>query len=526
MRNHVGAVLLFLMLLSGQWAMPSPTCIQPTLGHFGATELPRLKAVAAEGSAAVARWDLQMGLSYTGNFSRLAINVSALSQTDGDGFGPAYLLNGLTDRGYWYQVGLAFNWPYLSGGFDPGFHLLFGVFAPNGTVILPSGGGGGISDFDGVVSDGDTILLTMNFTGGNVIMAAYDWESGARTYASYPSFFASSFVGNEEYPKGNRGFFTGLMTEWYHASPSYSNFASVTYSSSDPVASSVWLWGDQWNVFTNQVLYQDSYPYLINFTDPAQLFQLNTHGMTSFVNSTHFITGLIPLRLDRFIDNTPPNEEGLKAVLAFYVRVLGGQPPYQYELFLDDVSVQTSTSDDNELNVTSYVPYPKEGIHSYHVVVVDAMGASIASPINLLPVLPKLAIVSTTVTSYSQSPVYVGTSVDVRVNVTGGSRPYTYIWYVDGSPVRTSSSDSLTYSFSTLGHHSLEVVVVDYIGASVSGQTVIVEHTYNYAFFATMALALFIIGGLVLTIRRRRADMAHRTPSELAQLWDEPCAFK
>jgi hypothetical protein len=37
--------------------------------------------------------------------------VTAVAQTDASsGYGPAYLLNGLTDKGYWYQVGLAWNW--------------------------------------------------------------------------------------------------------------------------------------------------------------------------------------------------------------------------------------------------------------------------------------------------------------------------------------------------------------------------------------------------------------------------------
>jgi len=47
-------------------------------------------------------YDEQLGTTFTQDFSSLAYNVTALAQADADGYGPGYLLNGLTPEGYWY----------------------------------------------------------------------------------------------------------------------------------------------------------------------------------------------------------------------------------------------------------------------------------------------------------------------------------------------------------------------------------------------------------------------------------------
>ena len=61
-------------------------------------------------SSATQLYDEQLGLSFTQNWTSLAYNVTAVARNDTSGIGPAYLLNGCTNQGYWYQVGLSYNW--------------------------------------------------------------------------------------------------------------------------------------------------------------------------------------------------------------------------------------------------------------------------------------------------------------------------------------------------------------------------------------------------------------------------------
>src|SRR3989442_14115933 len=90
---------------------------------------------------------------------RLNYRGTAVAQPDAAGYAPAYLLNGLSDTGYWYQVGLAYNWPLASGsGYDSGFHFIWEVFAPNGTTNNPV-----LSRIPDNVNQGDTIQLSLSF---------------------------------------------------------------------------------------------------------------------------------------------------------------------------------------------------------------------------------------------------------------------------------------------------------------------------------------------------------------------------
>jgi len=81
-----------------------------------------------------------------------------VAQTGTDGYGPAYLLNGLGNTGYWYQVGLSYDW---DGSASTGFQLAYEVFNSSGSSVYPATGGGmaAISP----VNPGDTILTYSEF---------------------------------------------------------------------------------------------------------------------------------------------------------------------------------------------------------------------------------------------------------------------------------------------------------------------------------------------------------------------------
>jgi hypothetical protein len=75
-------------------------------------------------------YDEQIGATFTQSFTALAYNVTAVEQTDPiSGDGPAYLLNGLSNSAFWYQVGLSWNW---NPGTNPGtgFAMSYEVFDP------------------------------------------------------------------------------------------------------------------------------------------------------------------------------------------------------------------------------------------------------------------------------------------------------------------------------------------------------------------------------------------------------------
>jgi hypothetical protein len=96
-------------------ALPLPAAaaaLHPAALQFsasGAQEGPALASVATP------NYDEQIGATFTQDVAALTYNVTAVAQTDSDGYGPAYILNGLTSAGYWYQVGLSWHWPNTNG---------------------------------------------------------------------------------------------------------------------------------------------------------------------------------------------------------------------------------------------------------------------------------------------------------------------------------------------------------------------------------------------------------------------------
>jgi hypothetical protein len=242
-------------------------------------------------------WDEQLGLSFTQNFTSLAYNVTAVEQADVNGYGPAYLLNGLSGSGYWYQVGLSWDWPYISGGYDSGFHLDYEVFNSSGVSIFP-GAGSGLATFSGSVNQGDTVLLSLYFSSGNVIMYGYDFNTGASAQQSYSAEGVTDFTGTPFTKANQNGFFTGLMTEWYHVSEYYDNELSVHYSDSSFALSSAWMWIDEWNPNNGTTLFSASNPF--SYSNPTELQYFSSNGAAEASDAYDFITGtanLVPVTL-------------------------------------------------------------------------------------------------------------------------------------------------------------------------------------------------------------------------------------
>ena len=266
---------------------PQPVHSSPEAWLHRAQANPALRPVPGQGTPVNATYDEQLGITFARDFSQIAYNVTAVAQSDSNGFGPGYILNGLTEVGYWYQMGLSYDWPYQTGGYDQGFHALYEVFNSSGVSVFPAGGGGGLLNFTGAVNGGDSVLLKLSFSAGKVDLLASDWKTGAMASETYPAE-GSKFVGLRA-SSGANGFFTGLMTEWYHASPYYGSEAQVTYTDSTAALSSAVLWADEFKANDSVPLFSDSHSY--TFLIPTTLLYFSTHGATESADAYAFITG-------------------------------------------------------------------------------------------------------------------------------------------------------------------------------------------------------------------------------------------
>ena len=247
--------------------------------------------------ASAAPYDEQVGITFTQDFSTLAFNVSAVAFAD-NGIGPGYLVNGLTDRGYWYQVGLSYDWPMTNGQVNLGFSMNYEVFDPRQVSIYPTNGGGGIQSFNGTVNNGDSVLLSLSFSQGRVVMQAMDWQSrsiASQSFAAYGKIFKGLMSSPAQ-----SGFFSGLMTEQYHYYTYSGPGLPVTYSVTGSSLSSVWMWMDEWDTNTGQLFFD------ANTTSPVLLAESVGHyfasnGTAEIANAHELVTGLSPVTLPSLV---------------------------------------------------------------------------------------------------------------------------------------------------------------------------------------------------------------------------------
>ena len=302
------SVLVILLLCSAFLIcyLPSSAKAQvintPTTTHMQSALLPNaLSESSYQKTVLPARYDQQLGITFVEDFVSLAYNVTAVDQIDEYGYGPAYLLNGLSDQGYWYQVGLSFNWPYSGiSGYNQGFAFNYQVFAPNQSSVYPASGGGGLQPFSGPVNPGDKVLLVLSIYQDSVIMYAEDSDTGAYSFQVFSAEGARYFEGSPYTPANSNGFFTGLMTEWYHPQPYFKEHSKVTYSNDAFELSAAWMWMDEYDPsngsWTGAWFTNTAGP--IDFSqNSTQLNTLSFGDITESCNSNRFTTGsIVPLQ--------------------------------------------------------------------------------------------------------------------------------------------------------------------------------------------------------------------------------------
>ena len=235
-------------------------------------------------------YDEQLGMTFTRDSPSLAYTVTAVAQKGSDNYGPAYLLNGLGNTGYWYQVGLSYNW---DPGIATGFQLAYSVFDPSGNLVLPTTNGAGLAAIS-PVNPGDSVLLSLTFANGNVVMQGTDQNTGTQAQETYTASGATVFSGVTSAPSNAQGFFSGLMTEWYHSSLYTGSEQGVTYTAQSAPITSAWLWMDEFAVSSRGIgstVFSNFTNTPVTFTDSSPMQTLSSNGALVSANATQFITG-------------------------------------------------------------------------------------------------------------------------------------------------------------------------------------------------------------------------------------------
>ncbi|MDE1868545.1 MAG: hypothetical protein KGH60_01085 [Candidatus Micrarchaeota archaeon] len=155
-------------------------------------------------------------------------------QSDPDGIGPGYFLNGVTDTGYWYQIGICYNWPTTTG-----YSICYATFLPNGNIV----GTTRFIQLSKPINPTDTVVLNLSITNKEVVMGAKDLETGASATLYPNNATAHAFEGSLS---NKNGFYTGLLTEWWHKNPNYLSEQPVVYTSENQYKPKGILVSEEW----------------------------------------------------------------------------------------------------------------------------------------------------------------------------------------------------------------------------------------------------------------------------------------
>jgi len=398
-------------------------------------------------SETIAPYDEQLGMTFVQNFTALGYNVTAVAQTSGtSGTGPAYLLNGLSNTGYWYQVGLSWNWATFFGYSPNQFLLSYEVWAPNGTSIYPTSGGTGLLNLSGPINEGDTVLLNLYFRNNTVILLVKDWNTGATASITFPAYGATEFVGSPNYTANNNGFFTGLMTEWYGTDSNFPIQQQVTYSPYGVITSPAWLWADEFYCEV-QPCYQRStigYNRSNSFVYPT-----SAHYLTLMPGSTEeytyggvFITGATPpapfYLLSSNIENLQ-TDAGIELRYPITVSVAGGTPPYIYIINFNGEQYEIYPSNSTSITIPFYTISLTPGTYNYNVTVTDNNGHEVSSPNGQIRINnpPQISL------NAKQTAIDVGKQLTLNYNIIGGTPPFNISYFLGGENVGTSLNISI-----------------------------------------------------------------------------------
>ena len=179
----------------------------------------------------------------------------------------------------------------------------------------------------------------------------------------------------------------------------------------------------------------------------------------------------------------------------FTSNVSGGTLPYYYQWYLNGAPVSGATSSTWTFKANSSSSY------NVHVNVTDSVIFNAKSNVALVTVNPTLSVTispSSVIMDANQSQFF-------NSSVSGGTSPYSYQWYLDGTLVSGATASSWTFAPTSSGPYTI------YLNATDSADLIAISPTSNVTvnpivpeFPPLFFLSLFIIATLLAALVSKR----------------------
>ena len=355
-----------------------------------------------------------------------------------------YELNGLTNRGDWYQVVIGDNWPNC-----PGYEMI--------TEVWDNAQGSGPVGCDSTVSmsTGDLIRLGLNFTSSSAICMDLTDVTRSRSHSicqAQPNAGGTQFSTLSTVSDTN-GYFTGPMTEIANVTasscPDYTHMPLVNYEWAAIFGVSAYLpWSDEFELTTGTACYSGNGGFRSFAAGDPSTDYLDTASGTSY--GPHYVAGqlygLVNPSYGFRIQTDPVPLTGvtlaasaltipLQANVTLTATVTGGVSPYPALWALNGTLFANGTLQRNFTGAASGTyRFQAYGVDKFRDVVGPSTVAAVVvnGPLSLSGVRVSLA----------SGSADVGQSVTFSVVASGGLPPYSYLWV--GLPVECPPGNSPT----------------------------------------------------------------------------------
>ncbi len=145
----------------------------------------------------------------------------------------------------------------------------------------------------------------------------------------------------------------------------------------------------------------------------------------------------------------------------FLSSISGGTLPFSYQWYLNDTTVSGATNP-----TWSFAP-STSGLYNIHVNATDGVGFTAKSNIAVVTVNPTLSVA----VSPSSTILDVGQSQLLSSSITGGTAPYAYQWYLNGTLITGATSSTWTFTPASAGFNSISLRVTDTVAVEVASNT-------------------------------------------------------
>ena len=184
-----------------------------------------------------------------------------------------YLLNGLTNTGFWIQVGLIENVQTKNN--KERFEIALQEWNSAANTVFPKYkvNLAGHYLFNREIKPGDNIKFGMKYSVTGIYVYALDLRTDDKIAATFPASGSSEFVGLKRYNVNRNGYFTGIMREEILNNPFVPRLCKVAIMSEND--KNKWIWS---NEVPSSPLGYTLYPSMRNYYSVVKHVSDNRYG--------------------------------------------------------------------------------------------------------------------------------------------------------------------------------------------------------------------------------------------------------